>query len=105
MENYSVESEKSNAGQGMGIASLVLGILAVITSFVPCFGAFALIFGALAIVFGALGLSQAKRGGGRTGMPIAGLILGVLATLFIIIWVIIIAGAIAVGASNSGTPL
>ena len=103
MENYSIEPEKTQAGQNMGIAALVLGILAVITSFIPCFGAFALIFGVLAIVFGALGLSQAKKGNGKTGMPMAGLILGIIATLFILLWVVILAGIIAAGASGAGT--
>ena len=84
----------------MGIAGLVLGILGVITSFVPCFGAFALIFGILAIIFGAVGLNQAKKNNGKTGMPMAGLILGIIATAFTILWVIVFAGVIAAGAAN-----
>ena len=37
----------SNAGQGMGIAALVLGIVAAIAAFIPCFGLIAILFGVL----------------------------------------------------------
>lgn len=82
----------SNAGQGMGIAALVLGILAVIASFIPCFGFFAILFGVLAIIFGAVGLSQAKKGNAPVVMPKAGLILGIVATSFVIIWMLVVVG-------------
>jgi hypothetical protein len=85
----------NNAGQGMGVASLVLGILGIVTSFIPCFGLFALIFGLLAMIFGAVGLSQAKKANAKTGMPTAGLVLGIIATVFTIIWWVIFAGVIA----------
>ena len=86
---------QSSAGKGMGVTALVLGILGVICSFIPCFGFFAIMFGALAIIFGAIGLSQAKKGGGAPGTPRAGLILGILSTVFTIIWWISFAGAVA----------
>jgi len=93
--------EETNAGQAMGIAALVLGILGVLTAFIPCFGFFALIFGVLAIIFGAIGLSQAKKGNGKTGMPKAGLVLGIVATAFIILWLVVFAGILATGAAAS----
>lgn len=79
--------QRPNAGQGMGIAALVLGTIAFIASFIPCFGIIAVIFGVLAIVFGAIGVSQAKSENVSATLPRAGLILGVLATLFVIIWI------------------
>jgi len=91
MEN---DLRPSNAGQGMGIAALVLGIVAAIAAFIPCFGLIAVIFGVLAIIFGAVGLSQAKRENAPTTMPKAGLILGIVATAFVIIWVLVIVGSI-----------
>ncbi|MEP6805487.1 MAG: DUF4190 domain-containing protein [Flavobacterium sp.] len=84
--------QPSNAGQGMGIAALVLGIVGAIAAFIPCFGLVAVIFGVLAIIFGAIGLSQAKREKASTTMPLAGLILGVVATAFVIIWVLVVVG-------------
>ena len=77
---------QSTAGKGMGITALVVGIVGVVCSFIPCFGLFALLFGALAIIFGAVGMSQAKKGGAPQGLPKAGLILGILATVFTIVW-------------------
>lgn len=82
----------TNAGQGLGIAALVLGILAVVAAFIPCFGLIAILFGVLAIVFGAIGLSQAKNGNGSVTMPKAGLILGIVATAFVIVWMLLIVG-------------
>jgi lysylphosphatidylglycerol synthetase-like protein (DUF2156 family) len=86
--------QPSNAGQGMGIAALVLGIVGAIAAFIPCFGLVAVIFGVLAIIFGAIGLSQAKRENASTTMPKAGLILGIVATAFVIIWVLVVVGSI-----------
>lgn len=98
MENNN--NQTSSAGQGMGITSLVLGILGVITAFIPCFGSFAILFGVLAIIFGAIGFSQAKKGNGSTKLPLAGLILGIIATVFTIIWIMVVAGAVAATAAT-----
>ena len=88
-----MENQHSNAGQGMGVTALVLGIIGVICSFIPCFGLFATFFGVLAIIFGAVGYNQAKRGNGKTGLPVAGIILGCVATIFTILWILVFAGA------------
>lgn len=99
MEN---ELQSSNAGQGMGIAALVLGIVAAIAAFIPCFGFIAILFGVLAIIFGAIGLSQAKKGNASTTMPKAGLILGVVATAFVIVWMLVIVGTIGSAVATHG---
>jgi lysylphosphatidylglycerol synthetase-like protein (DUF2156 family) len=88
-------SDRTNAGRGMGVAALVLGILAVICSFIPCFSFWAILFGALAIIFGAIGMSQAGKQNGKKELPKAGLILGIIGTLFALIWWFMFAGAIA----------
>lgn len=86
--------QQTNAGQGMGIAALVLGIVAVIAAFIPCLGLIAVIFGVLAIIFGAVGLSQAKRENASTTMPKAGFVLGIVATAFVVIWVLLVVGSV-----------
>ncbi|MFG4001754.1 hypothetical protein [Flavobacterium aquidurense] len=91
MEDY---KQPSTAGLGMGITALVLGILAVIASFIPCFGFFAVLFGVLAIIFGAIGLSQAKREKAPTTLPLSGLILGIVATAFVILRTLFFVGSI-----------
>ena len=94
MENQITNTETTSAGQGMGIAALVLGVLGVITAFIPCFGMFAILFGVLATIFGAVGLTQAKKGSGGKGLPLSGLVLGIIATVFTIIWLMLFAGAV-----------
>ena len=98
MENY---TPPSNAGQGMGIAALVLGIIAVIAAFIPCFGLIAILFGVLAIIFGAIGLSQAKKANAPTTMPKSGLILGIVATAFVIIWMVVVIGTFGAAAISN----
>ncbi len=98
MENY---TPPSTAGQGMGIAALVLGIIAVIAAFIPCFGLIAILFGVLAIIFGAIGLSQAKKANAPTTMPKSGLILGIVATAFVIIWILVVVGTLGAAAVSN----
>lgn len=76
MEEYN----RSNTGQGLGIAGLVLGIIALIISFIPCLGMWALIPGIIAIVFSAIGYSQASQANASKGILIAALILSILGT-------------------------
>jgi hypothetical protein len=75
-----MEEEKSTAGQGLGIAGLVVGIIALIFAFIPCFGFVAIIPGIIAIVLSAVGLSQATRENAQRGIIIAALIISILGT-------------------------
>ena len=72
------ETANTKNGRGMGVAALVLGIIAAILSFVPCVNIFAILPGLLSIIFGGVGMSQAKKAGTPSGLPTAGLILGIL---------------------------
>ncbi len=94
MENQNNNTGTTSAGQAMGIVALVLGVLGAIAAFIPCFGAFAILFGALAIIFGAVGFVQAKKGNGGKGLPLAGLILGIAATVFTVIWIMVVAAKV-----------
>jgi len=102
MENQNSEQKETSAGQGMGIAGLVLGVLAVIAAFIPCFGMFAVLFGVLATIFGAVGYTQAKKGNGGKGLPLAGLVLGIIATAFTLIWLMMFAGVASSALSGAG---
>lgn len=72
--------QNSNAGQGLGIAGLVLGIIALVISFIPCLGMYALVPGIIAIVLSAVGLSQAAKANASRGLLIAALIVSILGT-------------------------
>jgi hypothetical protein len=102
MENQNSEQKETSAGQGMGIAGLVLGVLGVIAAFIPCFGMFAVLFGVLATIFGAVAYTQAKKGNGGKGLPLAGLVLGIIATAFTLIWLMMFAGVASSALSGAG---
>jgi hypothetical protein len=61
-------------GNGLAIASLVLGI----TSIVFCWwGLFTLVQIVLAVIFGGVAIGTANQGAGRKGMAVAGLACGI----------------------------
>jgi len=95
MENQTTPPAPSNAGQTMGIVALVLGIIAAPLAFIPCTAVFAWVPAGLAIIFGGVGLSQAKKGGGKTGLPIAGLAIGIISLIIVICWMVIFAEAVS----------
>src|SRR6056297_3318303 len=74
------ENKTSNAGQGLGIAGLVLGIIALIISFIPCLGVWAILPGIVAIVLSAIGFSQANKANAAKGLVIAALIISIIGT-------------------------
>jgi hypothetical protein len=84
MENQA--EQKTNAGQGLGIAALVLGCISFPISFIPCFNVSAILFAVVGIILSAIGLSQATKQNGAKGLNLAGLILSGLALLIIVAW-------------------
>ena len=80
------EQEKTTAGQGFGIASLILGIVALLIALIPCIGLFALIPGIVAIILAIVGLSQASKANGAKGVIIAGLVISILGTTLATVW-------------------
>ena len=75
------ENKASNAGQGLGIAGLVLGIIALIISFIPCLGMYALVPGIIAIILSAIGFSQASKVNAKKGLITAALIISIVGTV------------------------
>lgn len=74
------EIKNKNAGQGLGIAGLVLGIIALIISFIPCLGMYALVPGIIAVILSALGFSQASKANAKKGLIIAALVISIIGT-------------------------
>jgi hypothetical protein len=68
-------------GQSIGIAALITAIITFVLAVIPCVGLIAMIPGIIAIVLASVGLSQASRNDSPHGVLIAGLIIGVVATL------------------------
>jgi len=93
-----MEEVKSNAGQNLGVAALIVGILTFVLAVIPCIGTLAIIPGIVAIVLASVGLSQASRSDAPKGMQVAGLVIGIIA-LMIAFSQIFVAGRLA---SDSG---
>lgn len=71
-------TKNSNAGKGLGTASLVLGIVAAVVSFIPCLGMWALVPGVIGLVLSIISISQANKAGAPKGMAIAGLVCSII---------------------------
>jgi lysylphosphatidylglycerol synthetase-like protein (DUF2156 family) len=84
-----------SAGNGLAVASLVLGIVGLVLAFIPIIGVVAWILGPLAIIFGFAGRSRAKRGAPNGGMAMAGLIMGIITVAIAIVWVIAFASEVS----------
>lgn len=76
-----MEENKNNSGQNLGIAALITAIITFVLAVVPCVGMIAIVPGIIAIVLAAVGLSQAQRNNSPRGVILAGLIIGIVATL------------------------
>ena len=76
------EKTNSTAGQGLGVAGLVLGIISIPFGIMGCTFIMALIFGILGITLSAVAFSQAKQANAPTGLIVAALIISILGTGF-----------------------
>jgi hypothetical protein len=89
-----MEEVRNNSGQSLGIIALIAAVITFVLAVVPCVGIIAIIPGIIAIVVASIGLSQAERKNQPKGILIAGLIIGIVASL-ISFSQIFIAGKIA----------
>jgi hypothetical protein len=81
-----MQEQNTNAGQGLGIAGLVLGVMAIPLGLIPCTFFIALVFGAVGIVLSAIALSQANRGKGPRGLIIVALACSIMGFSFAFFW-------------------
>ncbi len=77
---------KTTAGQGLGIAGLVLGLVAIPLAILGCTFLLGLLLGAAGVILSAIGLSQASKAYGRKGVIIAGLITSIVGTSIALMW-------------------
>lgn len=76
-----MEEVRNNSGQTLGIAALVTAIITFVLAVIPCVGLIAIIPGIISIILAAVGLSQAARNNAQRGLLIAGLIIGIIASM------------------------
>lgn len=94
------EVNKTNAGQGLGVAGFILGIIGLIVALIPCVGLLALILSITGIVLSAVALNQSSRGNGQKGLIMAALVISILATLLAVSWNVFIVDRIKHGVHN-----
>jgi hypothetical protein len=81
-----MEEHKSTAGQGLGIAGLVMGITAIPMGIFPCTFYIGIIFGIIGIVLSLVALSQANRGNGPKNLIISALVCSIVGLTFASVW-------------------
>lgn len=78
----------NNAGQGLGITSMILGILALPLT---CANGIGIIFAIVAVILGHIGHAQSRRANGQAnGMAVAGLVCGYIALGIVVLAVIFV---------------
>src|SRR5512145_279201 len=83
---YIMEEHKSNAGQGLGIAGLVMGILAIPVGLFPCTFYIGIVFGIIGLILSLVALSQANRGYGPKALIIVALVCSLVGLTFASVW-------------------
>ena len=86
-----MEEAKTNAGQGLGIAGLILGIIAIPLAILGCTSVLGLVLGVAGVILSAVGLSQATKSNGTKGLPTAGLVVSILGTAIALMWILFFA--------------
>jgi len=81
-----MEEQRSNAGQGLGIAGLVLGIMAIPMGIIPCTFYMGVLFGIVGIVISIVALTQANRASGPKGLIVAALVCSLVGLTFASVW-------------------
>jgi hypothetical protein len=94
-----MEEVKNNTGQNLGIAALITAVITFVLAVIPCIGLIAIIPGIIAIILATVGLSQASRNGSPRGVLLAGLIIGIIASM-ISLSQMFVAGKFAQKANN-----
>ena len=84
------ENIQTNAGQGFGIAALVLGIITLLTAVIPCVGILALVPGIPGIIFAVIALMQASQHNGAKALIIVALVLASLGTAISATWAMVL---------------
>ncbi|MBN2481410.1 MAG: hypothetical protein JXB19_06705 [Bacteroidales bacterium] len=81
-----MEEIKSNAGQGLGIAGLILGVLAIPLGIIPCTFFLGILFGLGGIIMSVVALTQANRWNGPKALIITALVCSIMGFTFATAW-------------------
>jgi hypothetical protein len=86
-----IDNSTESAGNGLAIAGMVLGIVGFIAVFIPCIGwVLAIALGIIGATLSGIGLGTASKRGAAKGMAITGLVLSIIAIIWVPIWIFIV---------------
>ncbi len=94
MDEMNMNQNPQSSSNGMAIAALVCGILGIVGSFIPIVGYFTFILAILGIVFGVKARKVASDD--KRGLATAGLVLGIIGTVFGALGIICVVCAVGV---------
>jgi hypothetical protein len=81
-------------GNGVGVASGVLGIVGLVLSFIPVLDFVGVVLAILAVILGAVGIQRANAAGGAgKGMAVTGLVCGLVALAIGLLFIAVIFSA------------
>ena len=92
-----MEEVRTNAGQALGIAGLILGITAIPLAILGCTSLVGLALGVTGVILSAVGLSQANRSNGNKGLPTGGLVVSIIGTFIALLWLTFFARVVGEG--------
>lgn len=82
---YGYPQQPSSSTNGLGVAGFVCGLLGLVFFWIPFVG---IVLAILGVIMGAAGMTQARRVHNSAGLAIAGLVLGIIALIPAIIFLI-----------------
>lgn len=88
-----------NNSKGLSIAALVCGIIGIVGGWIPGVTYVALPLAILGIIFGVIGMKKAKASGESKGLAVAGLVCGIIGTVFAVIGLICVVCVFATASS------
>ncbi len=88
-----------NQSNGLAIGALICGILGIVGSWIPVVCYFTLVLAIVGIVLGVKGRKNAEMTGNGKGLATAGLVLGIIGTVFGLAGVICAIVCVGIGAA------
>lgn len=80
---------------GLATSGFVVSLIAAVFSIIPLIGVISWVLAPIGIILSGVGLSSAQKSGVGKGLSIAGLVLGLVALVICILWVVAVSGRAA----------
>ncbi|MCS7044757.1 MAG: hypothetical protein NZO58_00220 [Gemmataceae bacterium] len=97
-----IRARSSGGVNGLAIAGMVLGIVGIVVVFIPCVGwLLGILLGIVGAILSGIGLGTASSAGSGKGLAIAGLVLSILAVIWVPVYIFIVVGLVFHSAADA----